>query len=68
MKRYHWVLTLASTGGTTLKSASFHGVVDVRPGGTRNAVLNELLEMHQRQHPEFKTGAVVFFSLDPDEL
>lgn len=62
MTRYHWVITIWRLGQGTMRTR--WGTVTPTPGETRGQLYDRLREDLREPEPY----AVMFFSLEPDEL
>ena len=61
--QYHFVVVLMWQGGRT---QSRHGTIDVMPGATRDKSLDYIIGL--MRHGQHGDPAVVFFSLEPNEI
>lgn len=62
---HHYVLTLEKAGQFT---ATFSGTCTPRPGSTRHDAYTELLASIRQQDPRMNGAAVMFWSLEPNQI
>jgi hypothetical protein len=65
---HHFVLTLQKPSGSGWATGTWAGSFTPSPGATRYEVYAALVAQCSREHPEVAGGAVVYFSLERNEL
>jgi len=65
---YHWVITLQQPIRNGYTNSTNHGTVTAAPGETRQDLYAKTLGAVTSQNPRLDGAAVMFFSLEPNEL